>query len=147
MTKTDRDILNDIAGNDKSKLSHVPKKIRNSNVIEQVHIVMATDINGVGRLFGGRLMEWIDILSAVVARDYTHLDVTTVKVEELVFEEPAYINDTIIMRGRVVSQGMTSVTVEIITYARKLTGEEFPINTALLKMVAIDSLGHAINIP
>ena len=146
MTKNEKIVANDMAEKDMDKLSHVPVQVNDGKVVEQVHIVMATDINGAGRLFGGRLMEWIDVLSAVVARDYTHLDVTTVKVEELVFEKPAYINDTIIMRGKVVSRGKTSVSVEILTYARKLTGEEFPINTALLKMVAIDSLGRAANI-
>lgn len=30
------------------------------SLTEQVHIVMSEDINGAGRLFGGRLVEWID---------------------------------------------------------------------------------------
>ena len=146
MSKLSSKVLHDISDNDMIKLGHVQKAVKDSIIIEQVHIVMAPDINGVGRIFGGRLMEWIDVLSAVVARDYTHLDVTTIKVEELIFEKPAYINDTIVMRGRVVSHGKTSVIVEVLSYARKLTGEEFPINTARLKLVAINDAGVATNI-
>lgn len=146
MSKFSSKVLHEITNKDKEIVGHVQKAVSGSPVIEQVHIVMAPDINGVGRIFGGRLMEWIDVLSAVVARDYTHLDVTTIKVEELIFLKPAYINDTIIMRGRVISHGKTSVIVEVLTYARKLTGEEFPINTARLKMVAIDERGVATNI-
>ena len=143
MTKSMVELLNEEAIQAKDKLSHMQKKVEGANIVEQVHIVMATDINGMGRLFGGRIMEWIDVLSAVVARDFTKQDVTTIKVEELIFEKPAFINDTIIMRGKAISYGKTSVLVEVISYARKLTGEEFPINCARLKMVAVDSLGKA----
>ena len=146
MSKLFHDIQKEEMDTAKEQLSHIQKKVADGNILEQVHIVMASDINGMGRLFGGRIMEWIDVLSAVVARDFTKQDVTTIKVEELVFEKPAFINDTIIMRGKAVSYGKTSVLVEIISYARKLTGEEFPINCARLKMVAVDSLGKAVNI-
>ncbi len=146
MSKLFHDMQKEEMDRAKEQLSHIQKKVADGNILEQVHIVMASDINGMGRLFGGRIMEWIDVLSAVVARDFTKQDVTTIKVEELVFEKPAFINDTIIMRGKAVSYGKTSVLVEIISYARKLTGEEFPINCARLKMVAVDSLGKAVNI-
>ena len=34
----------------------------------QVQIVMDQDINGSKRLFGGRLLEWVDVVAAVTAR-------------------------------------------------------------------------------
>jgi len=109
--------------------------------VEQVHIVLSGDINGVGRLFGGRIMEWIDIVSAVAARSYCRSDVSTIMLEELYFKQPAYLNDTIVMRGKVIAVGKTSMIVEVVSYVKKLAGQEFPINTARVKMVAMDSLG------
>lgn len=38
------------------------------SAVEQTQIVLASHINGAGRLFGGQLMEWIDIVAGVVAR-------------------------------------------------------------------------------
>ena len=35
---------------------------------EQAQILMYDTLNGYKRLFGGRLMEWIDVVAAVVAR-------------------------------------------------------------------------------
>lgn len=60
---------------------------------EQVHIITQSDINGFGRLFGGVLMAWIDILAAVVARRHSDRNVTTVFVDTLEFRAPARVND------------------------------------------------------
>ena len=38
----------------------------------QVQIVMIEHINGSGRLLGGRLMEWIDVVAGVTARRHAH---------------------------------------------------------------------------
>ena len=35
---------------------------------EQVQILMQGTLNGYNRLFGGKLMEWIDVVAAVTAR-------------------------------------------------------------------------------
>ena len=43
-----------------------PKRVNDSRV-EQIQIVLSSHINGAGRLFGGQLMEWIDIVAGVVA--------------------------------------------------------------------------------
>lgn len=111
------------------------------NITKQVHIVLPSDANGAGRLFGGRLMEWIDIVSAVASRRYCGSDVTTVAVENLHFKAPAFVNDTIVLSGSVVSSHITSMKVKVQTYVEKLDGEREHINTAYLIMVAIDDNG------
>ena len=45
-----------------------PMKTVGESRTEQVQIVLPGHSNGDGRLFGGRLMEWIDVVAAVVAR-------------------------------------------------------------------------------
>ncbi|MDE5557330.1 MAG: hypothetical protein K2J32_06500 [Ruminococcus sp.] len=45
---------------------------------EQVHVLTQANINGYNQLFGGQLMEWIDIVAAVVARRHSGHNVTTV---------------------------------------------------------------------
>ena len=59
----------------------------------QTQIVLNEHINGAGRLFGGRLMEWIDIVAAVAARRHSGRNVTTASVDTLSFKAPAYLND------------------------------------------------------
>ena len=42
------------------------RHVADSAVI-QTQIILSSHINGAGRLFGGQLMEWIDIVAGVVA--------------------------------------------------------------------------------
>ena len=50
---------------------------------EQIQILMPEHINGYKRLFGGKLVEWIDIVAAVVARRHSNKNVTTVSIDNL----------------------------------------------------------------
>ena len=53
-----------------------PKPARLSRT-EHTQIVLKEHINGQNRLFGGRLMEWIDVVAAVAARRHAGHNVTT----------------------------------------------------------------------
>lgn len=103
-----------------------------------VEILMPGDLNGYSRLFGGRLMEWIDVVAAVVARRHSGCEVTTATVDNLAFQEPAYANDTIVLEGRITWVGRTSMEVRVDTYVEELGGERHPVNRAYLVMVALD---------
>ena len=76
-----------------------PKKVSESKT-EQIQILMPQHINGYKRLFGGVLMEWIDVVAGVVARRHANSEVTTASVDNLQFKSPAYVNSTIILSGK-----------------------------------------------
>lgn len=122
------------------------KRISESKV-EQVQILMAADINGNKRLFGGRLMEWIDIVAAVVARRHSGSEVTTASVDNLLFKSAAYINNTIILMGKMTYVGTTSMEVKVDTYVEELSGRRCLVNSAYVVMVAIDSEDKPQNVP
>lgn len=113
------------------------KRISDS-MVEQIQIVMPGHINGYGRLFGGQLMEWIDVVAGVVARRHANSEVTTVCVDNLYFKAPAYANDTIILVGKLSYVGRTSMEVRVDTYVEALSGKRSLVNTAYLVMVALD---------
>ena len=95
------------------------KRISESQT-EQVQIVMPGDTNGYGRLFGGRLVEWIDIVAAVVARRHSGREVTTVSIDNLNFKAPAHSNETVVLIGRVTYAGRTSMEIRVDTYAENM---------------------------
>lgn len=105
---------------------------------ESVHILNLGNMNGYSRLFGGKLMEWIDINSAVAARRHSGCNVTTVSVQKLEFREPAYANDTLVMTSKVVYTGRTSMDICTKSYVERLDGKRQLINSAYLTMVALD---------
>ena len=122
------------------------KRVRDS-VAEQVQILTQSNLNGYNRLFGGQLMEWIDIVAAVVARRHSGCNVTTAVVDLLEFKEPAYANDTVIITGKITYAGKTSMEIKVETYIEELSGSKKLINTAYIVMVAIDENGKPTRVP
>ncbi len=122
------------------------KRVKDS-VAEQVQILTQANLNGYSRLFGGQLMEWIDIVAAVVARRHSEKNVTTAVVDMLEFKEPAYANDTLIISGKITYAGKTSMEIKVMTYVEALSGEKKLINTAYIVMVALDENDKPTKIP
>ena len=111
------------------------------------HILFYRELNGQRRLFGGQLMEWIDICAASTARRHSGCEVTTISVDTLTFHAPAFLNQTIVLIGRVTFVGGTSMEVQVDTYVETLGMERSHINTARLVMVAIDDEGRPCRVP
>lgn len=123
-----------------------PKRVIES-ITEQVQIIMPTHINGSSRLFGGQLMEWIDVVAAVVARRHSGHNVTTVAIDNLQFKAGAFINNTLVLIGRITYVGKTSMEVRVDTYVEDLQGMRNVINRAYLVMVALDENDNPIEVP
>lgn len=123
------------------------KKTRAQSYTEQIQILMQGDMNGAGRLFGGRLMEWIDVTAATCARRHSECNVTTASVSKLDFLAPAYANDTIVLCAQIVSVGRTSMNVKVETYVEKLSGKRSLVNQANLIMVALGPDGDPTPVP
>lgn len=119
----------------------MPKRAE-ASLTHHVEILMPGNLNGTGRLFGGQVMEWIDVVAAVTARRHSGCAVTTAAVDTLEFHAPAYENDTVVLEGRITYTGHTSMEVRVDTYVEELSGARRQINRAYLVMVALDSLTH-----
>ena len=122
------------------------KRVSDS-MTEQIQILMPAHINGAGRLFGGQLVEWIDVVAAVVARRHSGRNVTTAVIDNLQFKEGAFPNNTLVLQGRITYVGRTSMEVCVDTYVESLSGGRRMINRAFLVMVALDEDGHPTPVP
>ena len=116
-------------------------------VAEQAYLIMHRHINGYGRLFGGQLMQWIDSMAGIVGRRYGETEVTTAAIDNLNFRGGAYLNDTVVLIGRVTYVGRTSIEVRVDTYLEELNGERRMINRAYIVMVAIDQNDKPVQVP
>lgn len=122
------------------------KRVADSRT-EQVQIIMPEHINGDKRLFGGRLMEWIDIVAAVVARRHSGCNVTTASIDNLQFKAAAYINNTIFLTGQITYVGRSSMEVRVTTYVENMDGKRHMINRAYLVLVALDDKNQPVKVP
>lgn len=123
------------------------KKRVSESRTEQVQILTQANINGYNRLFGGQLMEWIDVVAAVTARRHSGRNVTTALVDTLTFKAPAHPNDMVIIRGKITWTGRTSMEVCVKSYVENPDGTRRLINTAYLVMVALDENEHPVPVP
>jgi len=122
------------------------KRVSESRTLH-TEIVMSSHVNGAGRLFGGLLMQWIDVVAAVVARRHSQMDVITASISSLEFKAPAHLNDTIELVGQIVYAGRTSMEVRVDTYVESLSRRRTHVNRAYLVMVALDANGCPAPVP
>ena len=123
-----------------------PKKVSDSET-EQVRMLIYSDINGFGRLFGGRLLSWIDEVAGATARRHCGHNVTTVAIDNLCFKSGAYLNDIIVLIGKITYVGHTSMEVRVDTYIEDSGGTRHPINRAYFVMVAMDDDNKPTAVP
>lgn len=115
--------------------------------VETFHIIMPENMNGSGRLFGGSLMCWIDEVAGLVGRRHAQMNVITGTVENLKFLRGAYLQDIIVITGRVTYVGNTSMEVKVETFVEATGGERELINRAYLTMVGIDENDRPCRLP
>lgn len=104
---------------------------------EQIHLLRYEDINGENRLFGGKLVSWIDEVASTVAKRHAGIRVTTASIDNLQFKNPAFLDDLIVIIGYITYVGNTSMEVRVDTYVEDSDGLRYPINRAYLTVVAL----------
>ena len=118
------------------------KHVRDSHVTS-TYMLRHEDINGSNRLFGGRLMEWIDDIAGIAARLHCGGNITTLE-----FHLPAYLNDIVILDAWVTHVERTSMEVRVDTFVvEPSTGERHLINHAYLTEVCVDKNDRPTPIP
>ncbi len=122
------------------------KKVSESKT-EQMHVIMYPDINGIDRLFGGQLLKWIDEVAGVTARRHCGHDVTTVAIDNMNFKAGAYLNEVVVLIGKVTHVGNTSMEVRVDTYREEADGSRYPINRAYFVMVNMGENGKPTPAP
>lgn len=125
----------------------IRKKISDSQM-EHIYQVRPEHLNSAGRLFGGRLMEWIDEMAALVGMRHAQTSIVTASVDNLRFMRGAFQGDMIVLIGRLTYVGNSSMEVRVDTYVENMQdGIRKPINRAYLTLVAVDGEGKPVRVP
>jgi len=125
-----------------------PKGLKRPDESETSRTVMIRyeDMNGADRLFGGRLMEWMDETATITAMRHTGQCLTTAAVDHLTFQAAAYLNEMVVIYAKVTYVGNTSMEVRTEAYAQNLiTNECRMINRAYFTEVCIDENGKPVS--
>ena len=117
------------------------------SLTRQTRMLMYQDLNTRGKLYGGRLLEWIDMVAGITGRRYCGTEVTTAAIDKLDFLTAAKLGDILEILGKVTYVGNTSFEVKVETYVDRQNGERERINRAYLVMVALDEEERSIRPP
>ena len=112
-------------------------------------IVMPGHTNGAkGVLFGGVVMQWIDVCAGVAAMRHVGGKVVTASIDRLDFLSPIHLGDVVILQSMVNFAARTSVEVGCRVETEDLaTGQRRYTTKAYLTFVAIDDDGRPIPVP
>jgi acyl-CoA hydrolase len=92
-----------------------PKPASQSRV-EMTELAMPTDANILGTVFGGRIMQWMDLAGAMAARRHARTPVVTAVIDELTFLAPVKVGDVVVLQARVNAAFGSSMEVEVAVY-------------------------------
>ncbi len=115
---------------------------------ETTHIVMSEDINQLGNLHGGTLMQWVDIVGAVAAMRHARTMVTTAALDSMDFRHPVPLGAIVTLNAIVTWTGRTSLEVRVDVYSEKSNNpQKKHTNTAYLVFVALGYDGKPQKVP
>lgn len=118
------------------------------SVCEMTELVMPQDANYLGRMFGGRLLQMIDIAASMAAVRHARNTVVTVSFDTVHFRQPINIGDAVILKSRVNWVGRTSMEISVEVHSENLkTGQRVLCNSAFVTFVAIDEFNNPVEVP
>jgi acyl-CoA hydrolase len=115
---------------------------------ERSEIVFPGDTNALGNLFGGRLMQYIDLVGAVAASRHARALTVTVSMDHLDFVAPVHVGDFLILKASVNRAFRTSMEVGVKAMVEEVReGRLKHVSSAYLTYVAVDRDGRAVSVP
>jgi acyl-CoA hydrolase len=101
-----------------------PRLITDTAVDAQFYEVFPDDLNALGTLFGGRLMEIGDRLASSIVRRHCQWPfVTTVSVDSIRFLAPAYQGEVIMIKGSINRAWGSSLEIGVKVLADDFSGK------------------------
>lgn len=124
------------------------KKFPRESAVSMIELVLPNDTNTLGNLMGGRLMHWMDIVSAIAAQKHSNRMVVTASVDNISFKHPIRLGNVVTLRAKVTRAFNTSMEVRIDVDAEDIpTSTKTESNSAFFTFVAVDQQGQPVEIP
>lgn len=124
-----------------------PRSIAETRTVVQ-RIMMPTDANPAGNVYGGSILKYIDEVASIVSFRHTRTNVVTASIDRMDFLAPMHIGDILVLRAAVNYTGKTSMEVGVRVEAEEpRTGHVVHAGSCYLTMVALDRAGRPTLVP
>ena len=123
-------------------------KTPSQSVTIKTEVVLPNDTNHVGNLFGGKLMQWVDITAAITAQRHCGRVVVTASINHVSFDKPIKQNSVVTLEAKVSRAFNSSMEIFVDVFLENpATGAKTKCNEAILTFVAIDQNGSPLPVP
>ena len=111
-------------------------------------LMMPTDANVLGNVFGGAIMRYMDEIAAIVAWRHAGINCVTASIDRMNFYAPVYVGNLLILKATVNYVGHTSMEIGVRIEAQDpSTKKTTHTGSCYLTYVAIDQKGRPSPIP
>ncbi|GGN08511.1 acyl-CoA thioesterase [Halarchaeum nitratireducens] len=119
-----------------------------SSLTERTEVLMPEGTNHLGRAFGGRILEWMDVVASVACRRFAGTQVVTASIDHVDFHAPIAVGDVVTIEAYVFDAGRTSLTVRTTVRAEDPENdEEWDVTGAFFTFVAVDDDDRPTAVP
>jgi len=117
------------------------KYVKDSHVIMH-ELILPNDTNNLNTVFGGKVMQYMDLCAAMSAYKFARTAVVTASVDRLDFLAPARVGDMLILKSSVNYSHNTSMEIGVRIDAENVkTGKKRHTASAYLTFVSLDENG------
>lgn len=123
-------------------------KAPSDSAIVMAELVLPSDTNTLGTIFGGKIMSWIDIAGAIAASKHARRIVVTASIDALHFLNPVKLGHIVHIKAMVNFASRTSMEVGVrVDSENPLSGETTHTSKAYATFVALDDHGQPTPVP
>ena len=123
-------------------------KTPSQSVTINTEVVLPNDTNHIGNLFGGKLLQLVDITAAIAAQRHCGRVVVTAAINHVSFDNAINQNSIVTLEAKVSRAFSTSMEIFVDVFVENpVTGAKTKCNEAILTFVAIDQNGSPLPVP
>lgn len=117
-------------------------------IVDATHMVLPSETNAHGTLFGGQVCAWLDIACGIAARRHCRRPVVTASMDDIHFHAPVKLGHVVVIRAQVNAVFRTSMEVGAEVWSEDPnSGERHHTTSAFMTFVALGDDGRPQALP
>jgi acyl-CoA hydrolase len=131
-----------------TQTSNIGKTVKESEA-ETTIVMLPSDANPLGNVFGGIILKHVDLIAGLVAKRHAgHANIVTASLDSMTFSKPVFIGNALILKARLNYVKRSSMEVEVNIEAEDLnTSQKSLTGTAYVTLVALNEKGKSVEVP
>ena len=127
----------------------VKGKLPSESEAEMTVMMLPSDANPKGNVFGGVILKHVDLIAGLVAKRHSgRANVVTASIDRMVFLKPVFIGNALIISAKLTYVRRSSMEIEVNVEAEDLDDNtKAHAATAFVTMIALDKYGKPTKVP